>query len=410
MNKVVVTGLGLVSPVGNNARDSFAAMTAGTCGIGFITRFDTTDYKVKIAAEVKGFDPSPIMDKAEIRKTDLFVRYALMAADEAMKDSGLKEFDHDRFGVYVGSGIGGIGSMTAESDKLAAGGPRKTSPFLITMMIANMAAGQIAIRHGARGPCLPVVTACATASHDIGEAYRAIAHGYADVILAGGTEAPIIPLSIAGFTNCMALSLRPDPLDASIPFDKRRDGFVIGEGAGILVLEEYNHAKARGAHVYAEICGYGNTCDAYHITAPLPDASCAAAAMACALKEAGMTGDDGLYINAHGTSTPLNDKTETQAIKTVLGHRAYGAMVSSTKSMTGHMLGAAGAAEAIACVMALENGVVPPTIGYREPDPECDLDYVPNTARKTAIRVALSLSLGFGGHNACLAFRRADLI
>jgi 3-oxoacyl-[acyl-carrier-protein] synthase II len=410
MNKVVVTGLGLVSPLGNNARDSFAALAAGTCGIGPITRFDTTDYKVKIAAEVKGFDPSSLMDKAEIRKTDLFVRYALFAADEAMKDSGLTEFDHDRFGVYVGSGIGGIGSMTVESDKLAAGGPRKISPFLITMMIANMAAGQIAIRYGARGPCLPVVTACATSSHDIGEAYRAIAHGYADVILAGGTEAPIIPLSIAGFTNCMALSLRPDPLDASIPFDKRRDGFVMGEGAGILVLEEYGHARARGAHIYAEVCGYGNTCDAFHITAPLPDASCAAAAISGAMREAGIAGDNSLYINAHGTSTPMNDKTETLAIKTALGHMAYEAMVSSTKSMTGHMLGAAGAAEAIACVMALENGLVPPTIGYREPDPECDLDYVPNTARKIAIRSALSLSLGFGGHNACLAFRRADLI
>jgi 3-oxoacyl-[acyl-carrier-protein] synthase II len=349
------------------------------------------------------------MDKADIRRSDLFTRYAMVAADEAMRDSGLDTMDKDRLGVYIGSGIGGIGTMVQECKKLDTEGPRRVSPFLVPMMIANMAAGQVAMRFGARGPCLPVVTACATSSHAIGEAYRAIAHGYADAILTGGAEAPLIPLAIAGFTSSMALSLRNDPLDSSIPFDKRRDGFVMGEGAGVLVLEEYEHALARKAHIYAEICGYGNTCDAYHITSPLPDASSAANAIRCAMREAGIQGGEGLYINAHGTSTPLNDKTETLAIKKAMGEEAASrAVISSTKSMTGHMLGAAGAAEAIACVMALKDGIVPPTIGYREPDPECDLDYTPNQARKANLSAALSISLGFGGHNACLAFRRAD--
>ena len=409
MRKVVVTGLGVVSPVGNNLADFWGSLTAGKCGIGFITRFDTADYKVKIAAEVKEFDPSGVMDKADIRRSDLFTRYAMVAADEAMRGSGLDGMDKDRLGVYIGSGIGGIGTLVQESKKLDTEGPRRVSPFLVPMMIANMAAGQVAMRYGARGPCLPVVTACATSSHAIGEAYRAIAHGYADVILAGGAEAPLVPLAIAGFTSSMALSLRNDPLDSSIPFDKRRDGFVMGEGAGVLVLEEYEHALARKAHIYAEICGYGNTCDAYHITSPLPDGSSAANAIRGAMQEAGIQGGEGLYINAHGTSTPLNDKTETLAIKKALGEgAARQAIISSTKSMTGHMLGAAGAAEAIACVMALKDGIAPPTIGYLEPDPECDLDYTPNQARKADFTAALSISLGFGGHNACLAFRRAD--
>ena len=410
MRKVVVTGLGVVSPVGNNAADFWGSLTAGKCGIGFITRFDTAEYKVKIAAEVKDFDPSGVMDKAEIRRSDLFVRYAVVAANEAMQDSGIEAMDLDRLGVYIGSGIGGIGTLVQESNKLDTQGPRKVSPFLVPMMIANMAAGQVAMRFGARGPCLPVVTACATSSHAIGEAYRAIAHGYADAILAGGAEAPLIPLAIAGFTSSMALSLRNDPMDSSIPFDRRRDGFVMGEGAGVLVLEEYEHALARKASIYAEICGYGNTCDAYHITSPLPDGSSAANAISGAMREAGLQGSEVLYINAHGTSTPLNDKTETLAIKKALGQEAARrAIISSTKSMTGHMLGAAGAAEAIACVMALRDGIAPPTIGYKEPDPECDLDYVPNQARKADLSAALSISLGFGGHNACLAFRRADL-
>lgn len=411
MRKVVVTGLGVVSPVGNNVADFWVSLVSGKCGIGFITRFDTSEYKVKIAAEVKDFDPSEVMDKSEIRRSDLFVRYAMAAANEAMLDSGLVEMDKDRLGVYIGSGIGGIGTLVQESNKLDTQGPRKVSPFLVPMMIANMAAGQVAMRFGARGPCLPVVTACATSSHAIGEAYRAIAHGYADAILAGGAEAPLIPLAIAGFTSSMALSLRNDPLDSSIPFDKRRDGFVMGEGAGVLVLEEYGHALARKAPIYAEICGYGNTCDAYHITSPLPDGSSAANAINGAMREAGLRGREVLYINAHGTSTPLNDKTETLAIKKALGQEAARrAIISSTKSMTGHMLGAAGAAEAIACVMALREGIAPPTIGYKEPDPECDLDYIPNQARRADLSAALSISLGFGGHNACLAFRTADLL
>ncbi len=410
MRRVVVTGLGVVSPVGNNVADFWSSLTAGKCGIGYITRFDTEEFKVKIAAEVKDFDPSGIMDKAEIRRSDLFVRYAVVAANEAVLDSGIEGMDKDRLGVYIGSGIGGIGTLVQESNKLDTQGPRKVSPFLVPMMIANMAAGQVAMNFGARGPCLPVVTACATSSHAIGEAYRAIAHGYADAILAGGAEAPLIPLAIAGFTSSMALSLRNDPLNSSIPFDKRRDGFVMGEGAGVLVLEEYEHAMARKAPIYAEICGYGNTCDAYHITSPLPDGSSAANAISGAMREAGLRGGEVLYINAHGTSTPLNDKTETLAIKKALGEEAaHRAFISSTKSMTGHMLGAAGAAEAIACVMALRDGMAPPTIGYQEPDPQCDLDYVPNQARKADLTAALSISLGFGGHNACLAFRKADL-
>jgi len=410
MRRVVVTGLGVVSPVGNNVADFWSSLTAGKCGIGYITRFDTEEFKVKIAAEVKDFDPSGIMDKAEIRRSDLFVRYAVVAANEAVLDSGIEGMDKDRLGVYIGSGIGGIGTLVQESNKLDTQGPRKVSPFLVPMMIANMAAGQVAMNFGARGPCLPVVTACATSSHAIGEAYRAIAHGYADAILAGGAEAPLIPLAIAGFTSSMALSLRNDPLNSSIPFDKRRDGFVMGEGAGVLVLEEYGHAMARKAPIYAEICGYGNTCDAYHITSPLPDGSSAANAISGAMREAGLRGGEVLYINAHGTSTPLNDKTETLAIKKALGEEAaHRAFISSTKSMTGHMLGAAGAAEAIACVMALRDGMAPPTIGYQEPDPQCDLDYVPNQARKADLTAALSISLGFGGHNACLAFRKADL-
>lgn len=406
MRRVVITGMGVVSPVGNNVQSFWDSLIKGKCGIGPITRYDSSDFKVKIAAEVKHFDPSDVMDKSEIRRSDLFTRYAMVAASEAVLDSGLLETDRERLGVYIGSGIGGISTLVQECNKLTADGPHRVSPFMVPMMIANMAAGQVAIRFGARGPCLPVVTACATSSHAIGEAFRAIKHGYADVIIAGGTEAPIVPLSVAGFTSSMALSLSNDPENSSIPFDKRRDGFVMGEGAGILILEDEEHAKARGAKIYAEVCGYGNTCDAYHITSPLPDASSAATSIRSALKEAGIRPDEPLYINAHGTSTPLNDKTETLAIKKALGEDARKAVISSTKSMTGHMLGAAGAAEAIACVMALKNGIAPPTIGYKEPDPDCDLDYTPNFARRLCFDAALSISLGFGGHNACLAFRK----
>ncbi len=409
MKRVVITGMGVVSPVGNTLETFWNSLIAGSCGIDFITRFDASEYKVKIAAEVKEFDPTLYMEKQDIRKTDLFAQYAMAAAAQAMQDSALAVRDPYRLGVYVGSGIGGMGTFMNECQKLLEQGPRRVSPHFIPMMIANIASGSIAIRYQALGPCLPVVTACATSSHAIGEAFRAIKHGYADAILAGGAEAVLNPLAVAGFTNCMALSTKNDPENSSIPFDKRRDGFVMGEGAGILVLEEYEHAKARGAKIYAEICGYGNTCDAYHVTAPHPESLSAAQAIRLAMGEAGLKSEqaDALYINAHGTSTPLNDKAETLAIKNALGEYAYKAMISSTKSMTGHMLGAAGAVEAIASVKAIEQGMVPPTIGYQEPDPDCDLDIVPNLCRRADVRFALSLSLGFGGHNACLAFVKA---
>lgn len=407
MNRVVVTGMGVISPVGNTIKEFWASLTAGKIGIDFITRFDTADFKVKIAAEVKGFDPLLYMEKSEIRKTDLFAQYAIAAAAQAVDDSGIiGKVSPERFGVYIGSGTGGMDTFLAESEKLRNSGAKRVSPHFVPMMISNMASGNVAIKFNAQGPCLPIVTACATATHSIGEAFRAIKHGYADAILAGGAEAAINPLSIAGFTNCMALTQRNIPEEASIPFDKRRDGFVMGEGAGVLVLEEYSHAVARGAHIYAEIGGYGNTCDAYHITAPQPEAQGGTKAIVLALEEAGVRGEEKLYINAHGTSTPLNDKAETLAIKSALGDNAYKVAISSTKSMTGHMLGAAGAVEAIASVLALHDGVIPPTVGYREKDEDCDLDYVPNKAREQQMNAAASTSLGFGGHNACIVFKK----
>lgn len=407
MNRVVVTGLGAITPVGNDVESFWQSLVDGKCGIDFITRFDTEDYKVKVAAEVKDFDPLQYIPKSEVRKTDLFCQYALAAAEQAVQDSGIVgTIEPERLGVYVGSGIGGMETFVAQTEKLLTSGPKRISPHFIPMMISNMAAGDIAIKYNAQGPSLPVVTACATSTNAIGEAYRAIKHGYAQAIIAGGTEATINPLAVAGFTNCMALSTRNDPKSASIPFDKRRDGFVMGEGSAIVVLEEYEHAVQRGAKIYAEVVGYGNTCDAYHVTAPHPEGKGAADAMRMALQEAGALEDGALYINAHGTSTPLNDKGETIAIKKVLGQRAYDVLVSSTKSMTGHMLGAAGAVEAVVSVLALKNGTVPPTIGYEEADPECDLNYVPNQAVKADIQYAMSNSLGFGGHNACLVFEK----
>ncbi len=407
MNRVVITGLGVISPVGNSAEEFWNSLITGKCGIDFITKFDTTDFKVKIAAEVKGFDPHDWMEKGEIRKTDLFAQYAVAAAAQAMADSGIEgKVDPERLGVYVGSGTGGMNTFTTECEKFLNSGPKKVSPFFVPMMISNMAAGNIAIKFHAQGPCLPVVTACATSTHAVGEAFRAIKYGYADAIIAGGAEATVNPLAVAGFTNCMALSTKNIPLESSIPFDKRRDGFVMGEGAGVLILEEYEHAKARGAKIYAEVTGYGNTCDAYHITAPHPEAAGGAKAISLAAEEAGLRPEDKVYINAHGTGTPLNDKCETIAIKKVFGEKAYELCVSSTKSMTGHMLGAAGAVEAVACVLALHEEIIPPTIGYAEKDEECDLDYVPNSARKQKTDLALSVSLGFGGHNACIAIRK----
>lgn len=409
MKRVVVTGMGVVSPVGNDVQSFWAALTTGTCGVDFIRSFDTENFKVKIAAEVKDFDPLQYMEKGEARKADRYTQFAVAAASQAVADSGIEgKVAPERFGVYIGSGIGGMQTFINECRKLDEKGPKRVSPFFVPMMIGNMATGTAAIKFHAKGPSLPIVTACATSSNSIGEAYRAIRFGYADAIIAGGAEAAINPLSIAGFTNCMALTDRNDPASASIPFDKRRDGFVIGEGGGALILEEYEHAKARGAKIYAEITGYGNTNDAHHMTAPDPEAEGPANAIRIAMEEAGVTADARIYLNAHGTSTPLNDKTETLAVKKALGGKTDNIVVSSTKSMTGHMLGAAGAAEAIAAVLALQNSLVPPTIGYQEPDPECDLDVVPNQAREVKLDAAMSTSLGFGGHNACLLFQPVE--
>lgn len=409
IRRVAVTGLGVISPVGNDIDTFFRTLVSGVHGIGPITKFDAADHKVKIAAEVKNFDILDYADKNQARRMDLYTKYAVAAAEQAMRDSSLGgRVDPARFGVYVGSGIGGMETFMREHEKLLNGGPRKVSPLFIPMMIGNIAAGTIAIRHGAKGPSLPVVTACASSTNTIGEAYRAIRHGYADAILAGGAEAVINPLAVAGFTNCMALSTRNDPDDSSMPFDIRRDGFVIGEGAGILALEELDHARTRGAKIYAEVVGYGNTCDAYHITAPHPDGEGATAALRLAMEEAGYEPGMKVYYNAHGTSTPLNDKAETLSLKQAFRESAAKLTISSTKSMTGHMLGAAGAVEAIVSALALTEGIIPPTAGYREPDPDCDLDYTIAGAVKMKPDLVFSASLGFGGHNGVLAFRPCE--
>ena len=407
MKRVVVTGLGCITPIGNDVDSFWNSLTEGRHGFAPITRFDVTDMKVKIAAEVKGFDPGLYMDRAEIRKTDLFAQYAVAAATQAVDESGIiGSIAPERLGVYIGSGIGGMNTLITETEKMLAKGPSRISPFFIPMMIANISSALVAIKYKAQGPSLPVVTACATATHSIGEAFRSIKYGYADAIIAGGTEATVNPLAIGGFTNCMALSTTSDPDSCSVPFDKRRNGFVMGEGAGVIVLEEYEHAVSRGAKIYCEICGYGNTCDAYHITAPHPEAVGSRKMIELVFEEANTEADEKLYINPHGTSTPLNDKTETLAIKLALGDMAYKVPISSTKSMTGHMLGAAGGVEAIASIKVIETGIVPPTLGYKEADPDCDLDYVPNVMRKCDIDKALTMSLGFGGHNAGILFRK----
>lgn len=406
--RVVVTGMGIVSPIGNDVSSFQDSLFAGKHGIGPITRFDTTDYKASLAAEVKGFNPRDYMENGDMLRSDPNAHFAMAAACQAVEHSGfLGSLPPERVGVYFGTGIGGIQTFTAEMDKLRSKGPRRVSPYFIPMMIANMAAGMIAIRFNCQGPALPAVTACASGSNAIGEALRAIRHGYCDAVIAGGTEASISEPGVAGFINMQALSIADNADEASLPFDSRRGGFIIGEGAAALVLEEYEHAISRGATIYGEVCGYGSTCDAHHITAPHPEGIGAVNAMRQALEEAGYTPDTKLYINAHGTGTPLNDVMETTAIKTLLGEDlAKKTPVSSTKSMTGHMLGAAGAAEAIACLLALQEGLLPPTVGLTTPDPACDLDYVPQTARRAEIDMALSNSLGFGGHNACLAFRK----
>ncbi len=408
MRRVVVTGMGIISPVGNTIEEFWDHLLNGKHGITPITRFDTTEYKAKLAAEVKGFDPRQYMEKAEVLRSDRYAQLGLGAAVQAVEQSGvIGTVEPERISVYFGTGIGGIQTFTVEHKKLLERGPRKVSPYFVPMMIANMCAGLIAIRYNCKGAALPAVTACASGANAIGEAVRAIRHNYTDVVITGGAEAAINEVGVSGFINMQALSTSEDPDAASLPFDKRRGGFVIAEGGAALVLEEYEHAVQRGATILGEVCGYGSTCDAYHITAPRPDAEGGARAMIDALKEANYDGQELVYINAHGTGTPLNDVAETRAIKRALGEeQAYKAFVSSTKSMTGHMLGAAGAAEAIACLLALQHNVLPPTVNLLEPDPECDLNYVPCQAANVRVDLAVSNSLGFGGHNACLAFRR----
>lgn len=408
LRRAVVTGIGAVSPIGNTAVETWDAMLAGTCGIGPITQFDTTGHKAALAAEASAFNPRDYMDKAETLRTDRYAQFALASATQAVEDSGiLGTLPPERLAVYYGSGIGGIKSITSEHEKMLKRGPSRVSPYAIPLLIANMASGLIAIRFQAKGAAMPQVTACASGSNAIGEALRAIRHGYADAVITGGSEAAICAFGIAGFANMQALSLATDPNAASLPFDARRTGFIMGEGGAALILEEYEHALARGAKIYGEVCGYGVTCDAYHMTALKPDGEGGASAMKLAMEEAGYTDSDVVYINAHGTGTPLNDSTETKAIKLALGEEAASrCYVSSTKSMTGHMLGAAGAMEAIACLQALQTGILPPTINLLEPDPECDLNYVPNKAAAAPVTLCLSNSFGFGGHNACLAFRK----
>lgn len=407
MRRVVVTGMGAITPVGNDVETMWANMLAGVNGVEKITAFDTSDLKVHLAGTVKNFEPEKYIEKRELRKLDIYCQYAIAAAQQAVDDSGiLSNINEERFGVYIGAGIGGLHSFVNNVTALNEGGPRKVSPFFIPMMIGNIATGNVAIRFKAKGVSLSVMSACATGTHSIGEAFHAIKDGYADAIIAGGTEAVIAPLTIAGFQNMKALSTNEDPETASRPFDKNRDGFVMGEGAGMLVLEEYEHAKARGAKIYAEFAGYGNTCDAHHVTAPDPEGAGLARAIKIAMAEAGTTDDDQLYINAHGTSTHLNDLTETMAFKSALGEKAYDANISSTKSMTGHMLGATGAIEAIVSVLTLRDGMIPPTIHLNEQDEELDLNYTPNKAVKRDVTVAASTNLGFGGHDACVVFKK----
>ncbi len=409
--RVVITGMGAITPIGNSVKEFFENVQAGKCGIDFINNFDTETYSVKLAAPVKDFDPKNYMDQKAARRMDRFSQLAVAAAKEAVEDSGinLESINAERFGVIVGSGIGAIDDIEKETNTIRDKGPKRVNPLFIPMTITNMAAGNIAIQFGAKGVCTNVVTACATGNNCIGEAFRSIKHGYAEIILAGGAEGSITPLAVAGFQALTALSTSKDPMRASIPFDKERDGFVMGEGAGILVLEEYEYAVARGAKIYAEVVGYGATCDAYHITAPTPDGEGGARAMKLAMEEAGITPKQVSYINAHGTSTPTNDATETEAVKKAMGEYAYKVPISSTKSMIGHLLGAAGAVEAIACVKGIENDFIPATIGYKVPDEECDLDYVPNVGRKAKISYAMSNSLGFGGHNATVIFKSLEV-
>ncbi|MGG3005029.1 beta-ketoacyl-ACP synthase II [Geobacillus stearothermophilus] len=406
--RVVVTGIGAVTPLGNDAETTWKNIIAGQSGIDIVTRVNPDDFPAKVAAEVKDFDPSLFIDRREARKMDRFTQFAVAAALMAVKDANLNihESNAERVGVWIGSGIGGMETFEQQFEIFQQRGYRRVSPFFVPMMIPDMAAGQVSIILGAKGINSCTVTACATGANSIGDAFKVIQRGDADVMITGGTEAPITKMSFAGFCANTALSTNPDPKTASRPFDKNRDGFVMGEGAGIIVLEELEHALRRGAKIYAEIVGYGATADAYHITAPAPGGEGGVRAMRQALQDAGLKPEDIDYINAHGTSTEYNDKYETEAIKEVFGDHAYKLAVSSTKSMTGHLLGATGAVEAIFSVLAIRDGIIPPTINYETPDPECDLDYVPNEARKQDVRAVLSNSFGFGGHNATLIFKK----
>lgn len=408
MRRVVVTGIGAVTPVGNNVPDFWEALKNGKNGIGPITRYDASESKFKLAAEVKDFDPTIYMEKLAAKKLDRFSQFAMTAVGEAMADSQLEgNIDADELAVYFGSGIGGFETFCESYDMLLAKGARRVSPLFIPKMIYNIAAGNIAIRYQAMNACVAVSTACATGTTAIGEGYRAILHGYTTAAICGGSEAAIVPLAVAGFGACMALNPSEDPNTASLPFDKRRGGFVMGEGAGAVILEDYEHAKARGAKIYAEVVGYGSTCDAHHVTAPAEEAIASGKAIKIAAEGFAGISPAAIYINAHGTGTSLNDKTETRAIKNAFGEEdARKVHISSTKSMTGHMLGAAGAVEAIAAILAVQEDIIPPTINLMEADPDCDLDYTPNTAVQTVVEGAMSTSLGFGGHNACVAFRK----
>ena len=408
MNKrVVITGLGALTPIGNDTETFWENIKTSQIGIDFIKRFDTVDHECKIAAELKDFDPKLNLDRKEIKRLDPVAQYAIVATEEAVKDAeiDMTKINPERVGVLYGSGIGGIDTIEKQAIRLHEKGPSRVSPFFIPMGIVNMAAGNIAIKVGAKGVCTSIVTACATSTNAIGEAFKIIQSGRADIMISGGSEASITPLSIAGFSSMSALSKADNPKEASIPFDINRNGFVMGEGAGTVILEDLDHAIKRGAKIYAEIVGYGATCDAHHITAPAPGGEGGARAMKEALRDANIQPQEISYINAHGTSTPYNDKFETAAIKTVFGENTK-IPVSSTKSMTGHLLGAAGSVEAIACVKALQEGFVPATVGYQTPDPECDLDYVPNVGRQEKLQYALSNSLGFGGHNATIILKK----
>ncbi|MGF1517147.1 MAG: beta-ketoacyl-ACP synthase II [Nodosilinea sp.] len=407
--RVVVTGMDAITPIGNSLEDYWAGLVAGRSGTARITHFDPSQHASQIAAEVKGFDPGEFLDKKEVRRMDRFSQFAVIAGQRALKHAGLEitDLNAEQIGTCIGSGIGGLKVLEDQQEIYLTRGPSRCSPFMIPMMIANMAAGLTAIHTGAKGPSTCAVTACAAGSNAIGDAFRLIQNGYAQAMICGGTEAAVTPLSVAGFSSARALSTRnDDPATASRPFDTTRDGFVIGEGAGMLILEELQHAVSRGATIYGEIVGYGMTCDAYHMTAPVPGGAGAARCIQLALKDAGLSPADISYVNAHGTSTGANDPTETQAIKTALGDAAYRVAVSSTKSMTGHLLGGSGGIEAVATCLAIANDVAPPTINLHDPDPDCDLDYVPNQSRPMPIEVAISNSFGFGGHNVTLVFKK----